>query len=105
MTGFTRAVELLDAGDLEGLRKALAAQPDLVREKSPPREGNYFIEPTLLEFVAGNPTRHSRVPDNAVEIARLIIDAGAERDSLTATLELVASGRLARQQGLQPAGR
>jgi hypothetical protein len=65
--------------------------------------GNYFQSPALLEFIAENPVRHCRLPANIVEIARVILDAGAKTDPsiLDSTLGLVASGRVAREHGAQ----
>lgn len=98
---FRRAVELLDAGDVEGLRAHLAAHPDLVHRRVRLEGGNYFREPTLIEFVAENPVRHDRLPANIVEVARVILDAGADRASASEAAMLVASGRVAREHGAQ----
>jgi ankyrin repeat protein len=65
--------------------------------------GNYFRNPTLLEFVAENPVRHDSLPPNIVDVARVILDAGARVDqcSVDSTLGLVCSGRVARECGVQ----
>jgi hypothetical protein len=99
---FRRAVDLLDAGDLDGLRAQLQQHPDVVRQRVS-FEGNYFRNPSLLEFVAENPIRRGKLPANIVEIAKLILDAGASQDSaaVNETLGLVCSGRIARECGLQ----
>src|SRR5260221_7119602 len=55
---FRRAVDLMDAGDVDGLRAHLRSHPDLVRKHVELEGGNYFQHPTLLEFVAENPIRH-----------------------------------------------
>src|SRR6516162_2152668 len=52
---FRRAVELLDAGDVAGLREHLNQYPNLVHQHVAFEGGNYFRNPTLLEFVAENP--------------------------------------------------
>jgi len=100
---FRRAVELLDAGDAEGLRAHLAAHPGLARQRVLLEGGNYFRNPSLLEFVAENPVRHDRLPPNIVAVAKVILDAGADGDpaSMTGALELVASGRVAREHQAQ----
>jgi Ankyrin repeats (3 copies) len=100
---FRRAVDLLDAGDVEGLRAHLKAHPALVRQRVTFEGGNYFRNPALLEFVAENPTRHGTLPPNIVEIAKLIIEAGAKTDqaALDETLGLVCSGRVPRECGVQ----
>ena len=100
---FRRAVELLDHGDVAGLRAHLREHPDLVHEHVNFEGGNYFRHPTLLEFVAENPVRHGALPDNIVEVAQVILDAGAKQDiaALNETLGLVSSGRVARECGQQ----
>ena len=100
---FRRAVDMVDAGDAEGLRRYLREHPELVHQHIAFEGWNYFHNPTLLEFVAGNPVRHETLPKNIVEVARVIMDAGAERDksALNKTLELVATGRVARECGVQ----
>lgn len=100
---FRRAVDLLDEGDLEGLRAHLRAHPNLVHQRVVFEGGNYFQNPSLLEFVAENPIRHGKLPANIVEVAKLILDAGARNDraTLDETLGLVCSGRVARECGVQ----
>jgi hypothetical protein len=100
---FRRAVELLDGGDLDGLREHLGNHPGLVRQRVAFETGNYFREPTLLEFVAENPVRHDSLPPNIVAVARTILDAGAREDQLSvdSTLGLVCSGRVTRECGVQ----
>jgi ankyrin repeat protein len=63
--------------------------------------GNYFHNPTLLEFIAENPVRHGRMPSNIVEVAKVILDAGAEPSAVNETLMLVATGSVARECGQQ----
>jgi hypothetical protein len=57
----------------------------------------------LLEFVAENPIRHGTLPGNIVEVARIILEAGARthRDMADDTLGLVCSGRIVRERGVQ----
>lgn len=98
---FRRAVDLMDTGDASGLRAHLHQHPDLVRQHVIFEGGNYFRNPTLLEFVAENPIRRGTLPSNIVEIARVIIDAGAEKASLNETLGLVSTGRITRECGVQ----
>jgi len=100
---FRRAVDLLDAGDVEGLRAHLRAHPNLVQQRVVIEGGNYFQNPSLLEFVAENPIRHGKLPANIVEVAKLILDAGAKNDRamLDETLGLVCSGRVPRECGVQ----
>lgn len=100
---FRRAVDLLDAGDVEGLRAYLQAHPAIVRQHVKLDGGNYFREPALIEFVAENPTRRGRLPKNAAVVARAILDAGGNenRASLDSALALVASSDVARKSGVQ----
>jgi hypothetical protein len=97
---FRRAVDLLDAGDAAGLREHLEQHPDLVRQRVV-FEGNYFRNPTLLEFVAENPIRRGTLPVNIVDVAKVILHAGAEPAAVEETLGLVCSGRVARECGVQ----
>jgi len=104
---FRRAVDLLDQGDESGLRGHLKQHPDLVRRHVTFEGGNYFRNPTLLEFVAENPVRHGTLPENIVQIAKVIIEAGAEQaampeqPALNDTLMLVCSGRVPRECHVQ----
>ena len=98
---FRRAVELLDAGDVAGLRAHLKQHPNLVRQHVAFEGGNYFRNPTLLEFVAENPVRRGTLPDNIVQVAKVIVDAGVEQAALNETLMLVSTGSVLRECGRQ----
>ena len=100
---FRRAVELLDAGDRDAMATLLAAHPKLATQHVEFEGGNYFSRPTLIEFVAENPTRHGRLPANIAEVAGVILEAGANADraSVDSALGLVASSRVARDSGVQ----
>jgi ankyrin repeat protein len=98
---FRRAVELLDAGDVAGLRDHLVQHPNLVRRHVAFEGGNYFRNPTLLEFVAENPVRHGTLPDNIVQVAKTILDAGVDQSALNETLMLVSTGSVPRECGMQ----
>src|ERR1700690_1620919 len=100
---FRRAVDLLDAGDVDGLRAHLNTHPGLIHQRVVIEGGNYFRNPALLEFVAENPIRHGKLPPNIVEETRAILDAGAKSDqaALDETLGLVSSGSVARECGAQ----
>jgi len=100
---FRRAVELLDAGDVAGLGAYLAQNPELSRQHVVFEGGNYFGNPTLLEFAAENPVRRGKLPKNIVEVARTVIAAGADQAALDGTLMLVATGMVPRQCGVQAA--
>jgi hypothetical protein len=98
---FRRAVDLIDAGDIERLREHLKQHPGLVHQHVEFEGGNYFRTPSLLEFIAENPIRRGKLPKNIVEIARVILDAGAEPSALNETLMLVATGCVPRECGVQ----
>jgi hypothetical protein len=98
---FRRAVDLLDAGDVKGLRDHLKLHPSLTHQHAIFEGGNYFQNPTLLEFVAENPVRHDTLPANIVDVARVILDAGVESSAVNETLMLVATGRVPREHRVQ----
>ena len=80
---FAEAVAALDAGDVDRLRALLREDPALVQARGdlePPY--GYFTGATLLHHVAANPYRVP-LPPNIVEVARLLLDAGADANALT----------------------
>jgi hypothetical protein len=98
---FRRAVELLDAGDLAGLQQHLNHHPNLAHQRVVFEGGNYFRNPALLEFVAENPVRRGTLPQNIVQLAKAILDAGVEQSTLNETLMLVATGSVPRECRVQ----
>lgn len=100
---FKQALDFIDAGDEERLMVQLKQHPDLINETATFEGGNYFQNPTLLEFVPENPNRQGRLPENAISIAEILLTAGAKnnRVALNGTVMLAASGRLCREAGLQ----
>jgi hypothetical protein len=98
---FRRAVDLIDAGDVAGLRTHLKQHPSLVHQRLVFEGGNYFRNPSLLEFIAENPVRHGSLPANIVEVARVILDAGVERSAMIEALMLVSTGRIPRECRVQ----
>ncbi|GAA3400036.1 ankyrin repeat domain-containing protein [Paenibacillus hodogayensis] len=103
---FRQAVEAIDAGDEEALKRLLTVYPRLVRERADCGEG-YFRQPYLLWFVAENPIRNGKLPGNIASVAQLLIGMAQSEspDSLQSqldyTLMLVSSGRVARECGVQ----
>lgn len=112
---FDLALGHLLSGDLEALGRALVADPDVVRSRAPGSEGHYcgyFHRATLLHHTAGNPLVRP-LPATIVEGARMLLDAGAEVDAVTAPgpaqpndigwtpLGLAASSAEARRAGVQ----
>jgi len=76
---FEAAVEAVVSGDLPALRSILAEHPDLISARSTRRH-----HATLVHYIAANGVEDERqkTPANAVEVARLLLDAGAEPDAL-----------------------
>jgi len=103
---FRRAVDFLDRGDAQSLRAHLMAHSNLVRQHVTLEGGNYFRNPTLLEFVAENPVRRGTLPANIVEVTRVILDAGAKgsQSALNETLghRRSTSRRRSERKPLQP---
>ena len=102
---FEAAVEAVVAGDDATLRSMLKEHPELVRERSMRRH-----HATLLHYVAANGVEDARqkTPPNAVEIAKLLLDAGAEADALAdmydhkcTTMSMLVSSAHPAQAGLQ----
>lgn len=102
---FERAADAIVSGDLPTLRALLQADPELVRARSS-REHHS----TLLHYVSANGVEgiRQRTPPNAVEIARVLLDAGAEVDAVSdayagdsTTLYLVVSSVHPARAGLQ----
>ena len=98
---FREAVNLLDSGDASGLCAHLNKYPHLANQRVVFEGGNYFQNPTLLEFVAENPVRKGSQPVNIVEIASVILDAGSSQSARNDALMLVSTGRVPRESGAQ----
>jgi hypothetical protein len=98
---FRRAVDLIDAGDVAGLRGYLKQHPKLVHQHVAFEGWNYFHNPTLLQFIAENPIRHGKLPANIVDVAKVILDAGPAPSELKETLMLVATGSVPRECRMQ----
>ena len=93
---FRRAVDFVDAGSVAELGALLKQHPKLMQQRLLFEGGNYFRMPTLLEFVAENPVRHGKLPENIVDVAQVILEAGPDAASRNETLMLVATGSVAR---------
>ncbi|HXP88415.1 MAG TPA: ankyrin repeat domain-containing protein [Bryobacteraceae bacterium] len=111
---FESAVEAVIAGDLATLESLLRENPELVRARStrflcndPP-----VHRATLLHYVAANGVEgyRQKTPKNAVEIARALLQAGAEVDALAdmygrpcTTMSMLVSSCHPAQAGVQVA--
>src|ERR1700677_3302757 len=104
---FRHAVELIDAGDEAGLRAHLKRHPKLARQHVVFEGMNYFHNPSLLEFIAENPIRHNKMPENIVAITEAILESGlkpgTDQAALDTTLALVATGSVPEASGKQHA--
>jgi hypothetical protein len=104
---FRQAVAAVDSGDLVALRELLDEHPRLVRERLDLPEEGYFQHPYLIWFVADNPIRNHALPENIVEVTRVLIDYVRKYApdtylyQLTYTLGLVDTGRIPRVCGVQ----
>jgi hypothetical protein len=109
---FESAVEAVVNGDLTALEGALRRDPAIVRARSsrvcafdPP-----VHRATLLHYVAANGVEayRQKTPPNAVEIARALLQAGAEPDALAdmygaecTTMSMLVSSSHPAEAGLQ----
>jgi ankyrin repeat protein len=97
-------VEAVIAGDVATLKKLLEDDPGLIRARSPQKH-----RATLLHYVSANGVEDIRqkTPANAVEVARILLDAGAEVDAIAdsyggdTTLGLVATSAHPQRAGVQ----
>ena len=102
---FEAAADAIVTGDVATLRRLLRRNPGLVRARSARRH-----RATLLHYVAANGVEDYRqkTPARAVEIAQILLDAGAEADATAdiygrhdTVLGLVATSIHPEQAGLQ----
>jgi peptide-methionine (S)-S-oxide reductase len=99
---YREAVAAIDAGDAAALSALLDANPSLADTRIEHYGEGYFERPYLLWFVAGNPVRNERLPPNIGEITRSIIGRVQKPDAqVHYALELVCSGRVPRESGVQ----
>lgn len=109
---FESAVEAIINGDLAALESALRRNPELVRMRS--TRVCCFDPPvhcaTLLHYIAANGVEgyRQKTPPNAVEIARELLQAGAEPDALAdmygakcTTMSMLVSSSPPADAGLQ----
>lgn len=109
---FETGVNAVITGDVETLQSLLRAEPELVRARSvrrtchaPPVHGA-----TLLHYLAANGVEgyNQRSPRNAVDVASLLLDAGADPNALAgmyggqyATLSMLVSSSPPADAGVQ----
>lgn len=110
---FDEAVDALDRGDVEALRLLISEHPELVHARTNlDATHGYFAGATLLHHVAGNPDRGRLqgilppLPENIVELTRLLLDAGADVEATTlghnggTTMGLVMTSKQASDSGV-----
>jgi hypothetical protein len=104
---FERAADAIVRGDIATLGELLRADPGLVHARS-----TRAHRATLLHYISANGVENYRqvTPDNIVDIARLLLDAGAEVDAAAdvygggaTTLGLVVTSAHPRAKGVQNA--
>lgn len=111
---FESAVEAVITGDLVTLKSLLRKNPELVRARS--TRITHFDPPvhraTLLHYVAANGVEgyRQKTPRNAVEVAQILLKAGAEVDALAdmygghyATMSMLVSSCHPAKAGVQVA--
>jgi peptide-methionine (S)-S-oxide reductase len=104
---FREAVEAIDSGNIDLLRRLLEENPELVSKRLDAPDEGYFAHPYLLWFVAGNPIRHEKLPGNIVAITALLIQFVKKfaresfQEQINYTLGLVATGSIPRESGVQ----
>jgi ankyrin repeat protein len=111
---FESAAETMISGDLAALKTLLQHNPDLVSERSTriTSRDPAVHRATLLHYIAANGVEgyRQRTPVNAVEIARTLLDAGADPNALAdmyggefTTLSMLVSSSPPAEAGLQVA--
>ena len=75
---FESAADAIISGDVAMLRRLLRASPALIRARSPRDH-----QATLLQYVAANGVEgfRQKTPKNIVDVAKLLLDAGADVDA------------------------
>jgi ankyrin repeat protein len=104
---FEGAVEAIISGDVAVLQSLLREHPELVKARSTRRH-----HATLLHYIGANGVENARqkTPPNAVEVARILLDAGAEVDAVAdmcdakcTTMSMLVSSCHPAEAGLQAA--
>ncbi len=103
---FAEALVAFDEGDADHLARCVTDDPALLSARTNfTRPFGYFTGATLLHHVAGNPGRSNPLPPNAAELARVLLEAGADANAGTlgngsTTMGLVLTSKQASDAGL-----
>jgi len=102
---FRNGIAAIADGDLERLRLLLDENPWLARYKCRTGdlyENGYFAGATLLHHIAGNPgdALVGPLPPNIIDIARLLINYGFEKESGNYTISLLLTSSQASRRGV-----
>jgi ankyrin repeat protein len=104
---FETAVEAVVSGDVATLRSLLREHPELIHARSARRH-----HATLLHYVGANGVEGERqkTPENGLDVAQILLDAGAEVDALAdmydekcTTMSMLVSSSHPHEAGLQTA--
>ncbi len=104
---FRHAVSAIDNGDITALKELIDTHPLLLTDRLICGGHGYFKDPFLLYFIAGNPIRNDKLPDNIVAITKLILGELKEtnpdtlQEQLTFTLGLVSTGYTVKESKFQ----
>jgi len=115
---FREAVSAIDAGDVPSVERLAAEHPRLVRDRLDAPGAwlrdqvgdaldGFFRKPYLLWFVAEDPVRAGKLPQNIAEVARAILAAAGRenapslQEQLDYGLRLVCWSWIARNCGVQ----
>jgi ankyrin repeat protein len=102
---FEAAVEAVVSGDVGTLERMVHEHPELIHARSTRRH-----HATLLHYIAANGVENARqrTPPNAVDVARMLLEAGAEVDALAemydatcTTMSMLVSSAHPASAGLQ----
>lgn len=104
---FRQAIDYIDTGNEAALQQLLKDNPTIVATRLEEPKDGYFKNPYLLWFVADNPIRHEKLPENIAAITRLILDyvkvhaIESFDEQINYTLGLVVTGRIPKESGVQ----
>jgi ankyrin repeat protein len=101
---FESAADAVITGDVAALKRLLRENPELIKQRS-----TRAHQSTLLHYVSANGVEdfRQRTPKNAVEVTKILLEAGAEVDAENSdygrgtTLGLVATSAPPAQAGVQ----